>query len=385
MPYFRAYDKCCAILRDKNLYRTLPNFPETKPSHPIIADFSHNDYLGLSRHPQVIQRAQEYAELHGVGGRSSRILQGDQDIYLALEQKIARAKKTSHALLFNSGYQANATVLSSLLDKKILGADPLVFADRLNHASLHHGIHLAGAQQIRYAHLDMNHLETLLKAHQSHPNPKFIVTESVFGMDGDVADLSILTRLADQYGAFLYVDEAHATGLFGEGGYGLTSAYAEGIHLSMGTFSKAVGASGAYIACSKGIHHYLVNRCSGFVYTTAPSPMVIGAVDAAWDLLPSLEEERRTILNHAKVFRNDIEKLGLGICGSTTHIVPILLKDPHTCIIMKQRLADQGIIVSAIRPPTVPPQTARLRLGIGMEHTIDHTRLVIDFLRETIR
>ena len=380
MPHFAAYDKCCSHLREKYLYRTLPSLVHVPTPLPLIADFSHNDYLGLSRHPLLIQRAQEYGELYGVGAKSSRILQRDQEIYLALEQKISRTKKTKCALIFNSGYQANATVLSSLLDKSVLRSEPLVFADRLNHASLHHGIRLAGVRQIRYRHLDMNHLETLLKTHHSQSNPKYIVTESVFGMDGDVTDLAVLTQLASQYGAFLYVDDAHATGMLGEGGYGMTSAYVSGIHLSMGTFSKAVGASGAYVACSEGIRNYLVNRCSGFIYSTAPSPMVIGAVDAAWDLLPTLDAQRESIMDHAEYVRRDLLTLGLETFGSTTHIVPILLKTSEACLVAQQKLREQGILVSAIRPPTVPAHTARLRLGIGIDHTRQMTADVVRLL-----
>lgn len=382
MPHFQVYDKCCSHLREKYLYRSLPSMPNVGLSSSVIADFSHNDYLGLSRHPLLIRRAQDYAALYGVGAKSSRILKREQDIYLALEQKIARSKKTDCALIFNSGYQANATVLSALLDKSVLGAEPLVFTDRLNHASLHHGIHLAGVHQIRYRHLDMDHLETLLKKNQNQPNPKFIVTESVFGMDGDVVDLGGLTQLAAQYGAFLYVDEAHATGMLGEGGYGMTSAHASGIHLSMGTFSKAVGASGAYVACSEGIRNYLVNRCSGFIYSTAPSPMIIGAVDAAWDLLPTLDRQRQSIMDHAEDVRRDLATLGLETFGSTTHIVPILLKTSEACLVAQQKLREQGVLVSAIRPPTVPPHTARLRLGIGIEHTRQMTADVVRIIAE---
>lgn len=380
MPHFHAYDKCCSSLREKNLYRTLPLSPKDSVSSPIIADFSHNDYLGLSRHPLLIQRAQEYAEIYGVGSKSSRILQQDQDIYFALEQKIAFTKKTDSALIFNSGYQANATVLSALLDKTILGADPLVFTDRLIHASLHHGIHLAGARQIRYRHLDMTHLEALLKKQESQPNPKFIVTESVFGMDGDVTNLAVLTQLAAKYGAFVYVDEAHATGMFGEGGYGMTSGHAAGIQVSMGTFSKAIGVSGAYIACSQRIRDYLVNRCSGFIYSTAPSPMVIGAVDAAWDLLPSLDKERGSILVNTEDFRLQLRQKGYDTLGSTTHIVPILMGDSDVCLAAQRKLKEQGILVSAIRPPTVPTGTARLRLGIGVDHTGEILSVVVKAL-----
>jgi 8-amino-7-oxononanoate synthase len=383
MTYFESYDKCVSKLKETNLYRQISFSPQKNGS--LVADFTHNDYLGLSQNPFVIQRAQEYAVRYGVGGRCSRILCHEKgDLYLRLEEKIARSKKTESALIFNSGYQANATVLACLLDKSVLGEEPLVFSDRLNHASLHHGIQKAGCRQIRYNHLDMEHLETLLKVHRSSSRPKFIVTETLFGMDGDVANLEVLTQLASHYGAFLYVDEAHATGLFGEGGYGFSSAYGDGIHLSMGTFSKAIGASGGYVACSQKLQDYLVNRCTGFMFTTAPSPMVIGAVDAAWDLLPMLDKEREHLMKHAQDFREELKGLqgNVGVSRSSTHIIPIILKDPQKCLKIQKILEAQGILVSVIRPPTVPPNTSRLRLGIGSMHSWVHTQKVIDVLKE---
>lgn len=328
--------------------------------------------MGLSTHQKVILNAQHYAEKFGVGGKSSRLLQKKQSIYLNLENKLARDKGTEAALLFNSGFQANTTVLAALLDKKTLGVKPLVFFDRANHASIYQGCHLAGANIIRYRHLDMAHLSSLLENYTHLDVPKFIVTETVFGMDGDVVDLSQLTALAKTHKAFVYVDEAHATGLFGKKGYGLSCDYQNDIHLSMGSFSKALGSSGGYVACSHLLREYLINKCSGFIYSTAPSPMILGAIEAGWDLLPTFTNERSHIFKMADYLREQLKNLKLEIGNSTSQIIPIILGKEDKVISVQKYLKEKGIYVSAIRPPTVSPKTARLRININKDHNLKH-------------
>lgn len=366
---YSSYASFCEDLKSKFLYRHVDS-SENAP--PLLLDFTTNDYLGLSHHPRVIAAAQHYAQMYGVGGRASRLLHTDQSIYQALEAKIAVTKGTQDALIFNSGYQANATILAALLDKRVLGAEPLVFSDRLNHASIHHGCQLAGVRQIRYQHLDMTHLETLLIQHASSSQPKFILTETVFGMDGDCVDLQALTDLAGQHNAFVYVDEAHATGIVGKTGYGLSCEFSDKIHLQMGTFSKAIGVSGAYIACSRSLKEYLVNKCTGFIYSTAPSPAVIGAVDAAWELIPAYESQRQQLLRDAASLAVFLAEKGAQIGGGDrrhSNIIPLILKDADRCLQLSQDLLAKGIRVSAIRPPTVPPGTARVRIALNVQHS----------------
>jgi 8-amino-7-oxononanoate synthase len=298
--------------------------------------------------------------------------------------KIADSKNKEAAFIFNSGYQANSTVLAALLDKRILGGDPLVFSDRFNHASLHHGCKLAGVQQHRFQHLDMNHLATLLNVYKNSSQPKFIITESVFSMDGDIADLEALTTLAEQHGALLYVDEAHATGVLGKDGYGLTPAYGERIHVAMGTFSKAIGAAGAYIACSKPLKNYLVNACSGFIYSTALSPMLIGAIEAAWELISSLEDKRIHLLKLANALRKRLNDKGFDTGLSSTQIVPILLRDVKRTLQAQKILSQKNIQVAAIRPPTVPSRTARLRVSLNAGHTLANVHTLVESLQECL-
>lgn len=372
------YSAFCQKLKEKGSYRSL-----VRDNIRGGIDFSTNDYLGLSKHPLVIEKAQQFAAEYGVGGMASRLVRRDQDLYFALEDKIARSKHAEAALLFNSGYQTNATILAALLDKKVLGKEPLVFSDRLNHASLHHGCELADVRQIRYQHLDWMHLEALLKVYVKSSAPKFIVTESVFGMDGDCADLGVLSHLAERYGAFLYVDEAHATGVLGSTGYGLSADF-PGIHLKMGTMSKAIGCSGGYIATSWKICDYLVNKGRGFIYSTAPSPMIVGAISAAWDLIPTLTEERHQLQAKASWLRQQLTDQGLNVGQSQTHIIPLILGDEELVMEVAERLAERGLFVSAIRPPTVPPGTARLRLSVTAFHSQSDLEALIQGLKECL-
>jgi 8-amino-7-oxononanoate synthase len=380
MVVLESYNKHCSRLKDKSLYRTL----EYTDNFNCILDFSSNDYLGLSRHEQVIEHAQHYARLYGVGGKSSRLLNCERDFYEQIESKVAVSKQKQASLIFNSGYQANSTVLAAMLDRRILRGSPLVFTDRLNHASLHHGCKLAGVQQHRFQHLDMNHLASLLNVYKNSSRPKFIITESIFSMDGDVADLQALTTLAEQHGAFLYVDEAHATGVLGKDGYGLTPAYGEGVHMTMGTFSKALGSAGAYVACSKLLKDYLVNTCSGFIYSTALSPMLIGAIEAAWNLLPSLDNKRSHLLKLANALRKSLNDKGFNTGLSSTQIVPILLKDVKKTLQAQTFLAQKNIQVAAIRPPTVPSAGARLRISLHADHTLENIHTLVENLQECL-
>jgi 8-amino-7-oxononanoate synthase len=291
-----------------------------------------------------------------------------------VEAKIAAAKKTEAALLFASGWQANASVLASLLR---FGKPALVFCDWLNHASLHHACRAAGVAQIRFRHNDMAHLAELLAAHAGAEGKRFIVTESVFSMDGDQADLGALRDLADRHDAFLYLDEAHATGVLGPDGMGLSGTLPGGVDLAMGTFSKALGGFGAYVAGSKPLCDWLVNRASGFIHTTALPPTVLGAIDAALDLVPAMDAERRLLHSHADRLRAALRRLGIDCGPSSTQIVPAIVGDEASALALAARLRAEGILAVAIRPPTVPAGTSRLRLALSAAHSeADISRLI---------
>jgi 8-amino-7-oxononanoate synthase len=335
-----------------------------------------NDYLGLRFHDAVVARAEDWARAYGAGSGASRLVTGNLDLFDALEAKVAQLKATKAALAMASGFQANSAVLQALFDKTILRAEPLVFADRLNHASMHFGCRAAGVWQTRYRHNDASHLEELLTPYQSDSRPKFILTESVFSMDGDVAPLAEIAALAKAHGAMLIVDDAHATGILGEKGCGLSGE----ADLVISTFSKALGSFGAYVACSPTMRDYLLNRCSGVIYSTALPPPVLGAVDAALDLLPQLDARRAHVARLAARFRNEVRTLGYETGASTTQIVPVIVGTADAALALSGRLRESGLWATAIRPPTVPQGTARVRFAFCAGHTEDDVDAVLDVL-----
>ncbi|GBQ91823.1 8-amino-7-oxononanoate synthase [Gluconacetobacter johannae DSM 13595] len=337
-----------------------------------LLNFSSNDYLGLSWHPALRRRAAEWTDRFGTGSGASRLVTGTSTQHLSVEDKLARFKGTEAALLLASGWQANAAVLPALfrLSAEQTGAPAVVFTDRLNHASLHHGCMAAGIRQIRFAHNDIDHLQRLLEQRRAEPGLRFIVTESVFSMDGDRADVAALRALAHRHDAFLYLDEAHATGVLGPGGRGLSVA-AGGVDLTMGTFSKALGGFGAYIAGSRALCDWLTSTCSGFIYTTALPPGVLGAIDAALDLVPSLDDERRRLAGLGDRVRSAVAALGLSTGASSTQIVPVMVGESGAALALAQALAARGIVGTAIRPPTVPAGGARIRLALSAAHGDD--------------
>jgi 8-amino-7-oxononanoate synthase len=336
-----------------------------------VLDFSSNDYLGLSKHPDLIRIAQETAQQYGVGATGSRLLSGNSQMLLSFEDQVAHHKQTECALILNTGYQANISVLSALLDPTVLKHQALVFFDKANHNSLYQAAFLSGAQLIRYSHGNMEKLSTLLDSFEGDPRPKFIVSETLFGMDGDFAPLDKLVDLSHRHGAFLYLDEAHATGVTGPQGYGLstTQNMSHIPHLIMGTFSKGLGCFGAYVACSQLVKDYLVNHCAGFIYSTALPPAAVGVAAGAWGMLPTLKEERTNLSARARNLRDQLPTLGFDIGLSQSHIVGIILKDERQTLAAQRKLLMENILVSAVRPPTIPPKTSRLRIALTTRHT----------------
>ncbi len=345
-------------------------------------DFSTNDYLNLSTNPEILHAAYEAGMKCGCGATGARLLSGNRNIFCEFEEQIARDKKAESSMIFCSGYQTNLTVLSALCDKKIFdasGKQAILFFDKLNHESLYKAAQLMSAKLERYRHNDTEMLETLLKKYEDKKFAKFIVSETVFGMDGDFADLQMLINLSQKYNAFLYLDEAHATGVFGIRGYGLSTDFdLKNINcVVMGTFSKAVGVSGAYIACSKYIKDYLLQKCAGFIYSTAPSPMIIGAARKSWEIIGKMEKERKTLLSLSKYFRKSISH-SFDTMNSQTNIIPIRMQSSEHAIRYRKYLLDKKIIVSALRQPTV--SIPRLRIAI----TLAHSKKDIDDLLNTM-
>jgi 8-amino-7-oxononanoate synthase len=333
-----------------------------------LLNLSSNDYLGLASHPDVLDAAARAASRAG-GATASRLIVGTDPAYSALEAKLADFQGADAALVFGSGYLANVGVISCLV-----GRGDAIFSDSLNHASIIDGCRLSRATIYRYGHRDVDELEAMLQgADRAGVARKLIVTESVFSMNGDVAPLSEIVELKERYGAALLVDEAHADGVFGSHGEGYAQelGVADQVELHLGTFGKAFGAYGAYVAGSALWLRYLVNASRSFVFTTGLPAAVIGAVDAALDVVRAADELRADLQTRSERFRARLMSLGLDTCGSSTQIVPLVVGESDAAVALSEALEEAGALAVAIRPPTVPPATARLRFSLTALHEDD--------------
>lgn len=347
-----------------------------------LINFSSNDYLGLSKHPYVIEKSREYLLRYGVGVASSRLVAGQYTIYDELEHTLAKVLKKPTALILGSGYLTNHAVLEALLDASVLKSKPIIFCDRLVHASMLSGSRWQG-RLVRFRHNDLNHLEQNLKKFECEQVPKFILVESLYSMSGEKVDLLQLTALSKQYHAYLYVDDAHAIGVLGEAGEGLASRYSNDIDIIMGTFSKGLGSQGGYIGCSKEVKNYLINRCKGLIYSTGISPAIMGAMTAAIDLLPSLHAEREKIKQHSKRLRSFLKEVVEGN-NAEEHIIPWKVGDANQAMMISKRLEEEGYLSVAIRPPTVPKGESLIRFCISSLHTEEDIHGLIETIKKII-
>jgi glycine C-acetyltransferase/8-amino-7-oxononanoate synthase len=330
-----------------------------------LLDFSSNDYLGLAEHPEVIGAARKYLEMFGAGAGAARLMSGDLEINHLLEQEIARFKSTEAALLFGSGYLANTGIIPALA-----GRGDLIVTDRLNHASIYDGCLLSGARTIRFRHNDLNHLEQILQEKRNQYNSCLLVVESIYSMDGDRCPLMELVKLKKRFGFFLMVDEAHATGIYGENGAGIIEedGVSDDVDIAMGTFGKALGSYGAYAAASREMVDYLVNRARTFIYSTALPPAVVGASLASLYLVGSEVQHRLDLLAKVAFFKKQLRRKGLKDDFGPSQIIPIMIGDSAKALAAAAELRRSGIYLKAVRPPTVPEGTARLRFSITNHH-----------------
>jgi len=337
-------------------------------------DFTSNDYLGLSGHPQLKEEAKKAIDTLGTSSSASRLMSGSLTLHHQLEEKIAHFKNKEAALVFNSGYQANIGIISALYQK-----GDCIFSDRLNHASIIDGIILSRARFFRFQHNDMDHLKDLLKRERKGCNQALIITETIFSMDGDRPPLKELVYLKDKYDCHIMVDEAHATGIFGRNGNGVVEE--EGlqgeIDIIMGTFSKALGGFGAYVATSKKIVDYLINTCRSFIYSTALPASVIASNIASIDVVKKEPHRREMLLESAEYLRQVLSNRGFRVRGSS-QIIPVIIGDIFKTVEFSRRLQERGYWVLPIRPPTVSVGEARLRLSLTFYHTRDIIQRFVD-------
>jgi 8-amino-7-oxononanoate synthase len=376
-----------SFLETQDLRRRLQTLEELLPGGrvrlggQVLLNLSSNDYLGLAQDPRLVKAAQKAAARWGVGAGASRLVAGHLALHEAVEARLAVCKGTQAAVIFSTGYMANLGVLAALT-----GPGDAVFCDKLNHASIYDGIKLSGASLLRFPHRDLNRLQDLLHKAQGYKR-RLIVTDSVFSVDGDLAPLADLVALKERFGAALMIDEAHATGVLGDRGAGLAEALGltARIEVHLGTFSKALGSLGGYVAGDRRLIDYLHNRARSFIYSTALAPPVLGAIEAALEIVAREPERRQYVLAEAETFRRGLEQAGLDTLGSETQIVPVLAGDNARTLEFAARLRQRGLLAVALRPPTVPPGRARVRFSLSAAHSREDLHQALDIIISTAR
>jgi 8-amino-7-oxononanoate synthase len=325
-------------------------------------NFCSNDYLGLAEDPRLKLALLESVERAArVGGTGSRLLSGHHPAWDELEEEFAAFARMDTALYFANSYAANLGLLSA-----VLGKNDLVFSDSLNHASLIDGIRLSGARCIIYAHLDFNALEKSLREHENESCRKVIVTESVFSMDGDVAELQVIQELAARHGACLIVDEAHATAVHGPGGSGIVAqgALTEGVLAVVHACGKALASAGGFVCGSKTLREFLINHARTLIFSTAMPAYFAGQIRAALRLAKTMNRERELLLDRSRELAASLRADGWDVSGTASQIIPIVIGSNDDALAAAQFLQERGFAVRAIRPPTVPAGGARLRLSL---------------------
>lgn len=338
-----------------------------------VLNLSSNNYLGLANHPAIRAAAKEAVDRYACGSGASRLISGNMTLHLELEESIAKLKGAEAALVFNSGFQANVGLLSTLV-----GEGDVIFSDALNHASIIDGCRLSRAEALIYPHCDLDRLESDLRKTQKN-SKKLIVTETVFSMDGDIAPVREIADLAARHGAVVMVDEAHATGVFGPNGGGIVEemGLAGQVLIQMGTLGKALGGFGAYVAGSRNLRDLLINRCRSFIFTTSLPPVVIAMAIAAIDIIKKEPQRRRALRDNSQILREGLERMGFSLGRSGSQILPLMVGDSAKCMILAERLLQNGVFAQGIRPPSVPPGTSRLRIVPMATHTREQMELAL--------
>jgi 8-amino-7-oxononanoate synthase len=343
-----------------------------------LLSFSCNDYLNFSQHPQVIAAAIDAIKRYGVGAGASRLVTGNHPLYDELETRLARLKGTEAACVFGSGYLANTGIIPA-----VVGPDDLIIVDELAHACIHAGAKLSGAHAHLYRHCDPGHAEVLLAQHRAGKKRALIATDGVFSMDGDIAPLAALSALARRFDAWLLSDDAHGLGVVGGGrGSGFVNAAAESsidVPLQAGTLSKAVGAYGGYLCASRAVIDLMRTRARTFIYSTGLPPAIIAAATAALELIERDPGYAAEPLRKARLFTRS-----LNLPEAQSAIVPVVVGDAADALAASDLLRDSGFLVVAIRPPTVPAGTARLRFAFTAQHGDDEIARLADIVRRQI-
>ena len=331
----------------------------------VVLMLCSNNYLGLADHPKVRKAAAKAAASQGAGSGASRLISGNMTCHEDLEANLAEFNLVESTLLFGSGYLANTGTIAA-----VAGIEPggVVFSDELNHASIIDGCRLANAEVFVYRHCDLEHLSWGLR--KAGDRSRLIVTDGLFSMDGNLAPLPGIVDLAERHGALTMVDEAHATGCVGPEGRGAVaeSGMSGKVDLVVGTLGKALGSYGAFVGCSAVMRDLLINQARTFVFSTAPPPPAIAAASRALDLVQSKPGRLERLHRNAETLRDSLREHGVPTGNSSTHIIPVTVGDASKTMALSERLLAEGIYAQAIRPPTVPERTSRLRMSVMSEH-----------------
>ncbi len=343
-----------------------------------VLNFCSNNYLGLADDVRLRQAAAESLEHEGFGAGASRLVCGHMQAHENLEKELAAFKGAQRALVFSTGYMANIGIISSLF-----GREDIIFSDRLNHASIIDGILLSQAKFKRYAHCDMVALEKMLQESEGFKR-RVIITDSVFSMDGDIAPLDKIVELAQKYDCLVMIDEAHAFGIMGENGTGLAEYFcvSDQVDIQMGTLSKAAGSFGAYVCGSEKLIEFVLNKARSFIYTTGMPPSVAAASCKAVQIIQKDPDLRQRLWDNTRYVKAALERIGFDTMNSQTPIIPILVKDSSLALQFSMALLEENIFISAIRPPTVPQDTARLRLTVMATHQQSDLDYLINKLQD---
>ncbi|MCD4824449.1 MAG: 8-amino-7-oxononanoate synthase [Phycisphaerae bacterium] len=340
-----------------------------------------NDYLGLANDPAVRAAAVEAIERWGVGSGASRLISGTMSPHVELERALADFKGTEAAVVTPAGWMANHAAVTTLV-----GPGDLILADKLNHASILVAATASGARLRTYHHCDTQRLETLLRRHRASHRRCLIVTDSLFSMDGDLAPLREIVRIKQQYDAQLLIDEAHATGVLGSGGQGAGELLGvEGqIDVTVGTLSKAIGTAGGFVAGPDVLIRMIRNTAKSYIYTTAPPPAICAAALAALKIIQTQPQRREKLLQLAADFRDGLHAAGMDTRGSVSQIIPVVVGSAGEAVSLSEMLLEEGFFIPAIRPPTVPPATSRLRISLSASHHAADLERLVNILRDRI-
>lgn len=371
-------------LRDKNLYRSMEIiksgcYRQIRIGRKTFVNFCSNNYLGLNGHSEI-RKSMEKAILEwGTSSSASRLISGNLELFEIAEKKLAQFKGLEASLIFPSGYQANVSVIPTLV-----GEGDIIFSDELNHASIIDGCRLSRAKICVYKHGDFDDLVKKIKNERGRK--RLIVTDSVFSMDGDVADIKELVSIAEKNDCALLIDDAHATGILGRNGSGSLEHF--GIKgkdvMVLATGGKALGVSGAFFCCSGLVRNYLINKCRGFIYSTGALPSIPAGLITSINIVKKEVWRRKKLKELSEYFWKKLKELGLNTSNAPSHILPLIIGDAKKTMDISKKLYEQGIFIRAIRPPTVPENSSRIRFCVTAEHSYEDIEWVISILRKNL-